>query len=56
LKRGARRVQMQECRIRYPARQLDGLRQWQGRWCRGHGCARQGDNGTDGAKIVRMLI
>ena len=54
LKRGARCLQIEECRIGYPARQFDGQRQWQGRWCCGHGRARQGDDGTDGAKIVRL--
>jgi hypothetical protein len=56
LKRGARRVQMKECRIRRSTRQFDGLRDRQCRRRCGHGRARQSDNGTDGAEIIRLLI
>ena len=56
MERDAARVQMKECRRDCLARQFDGLRQRQGRWCCGHGRARQSDNGTDGAEIIRVLI
>jgi hypothetical protein len=56
LKRGARRVQMKECRLRRLLPQFDELRQQQ-RWWRGGYCrARQSDDGADGAKIVQMPI
>jgi hypothetical protein len=55
LKRGARREQMQRCRIRCLTRQLDGLRQRQGRWRSGQSRARQRRDGTNGAEIVRVL-
>jgi hypothetical protein len=47
---------MKECRIRCSARQFDGLRRWQCRRRCGHRRARQSDNGTDGAEIIRVLI
>ena len=56
LKRGARRVQMKECRLRRLVRQFDELRQRQRWWRGGYGCAGQSDDGADGAKIVQMPI
>jgi hypothetical protein len=56
LKRGARRMQTKECRLRCWSRQFGGLRQRQRRWCGGYRRARQSDNGADGAKIVQMPV
>src|ERR1700761_7922964 len=55
LKRGARRVNMKDCRIRRVRREFDGLRQWQRRRCRGQCCSSKSRDDADGAEIVRGL-
>ena len=55
MKRGARRVHAQECRIPRLTRQFGGLRQRQGRWRGGHSRAGQCRDGANSAKIVRVV-
>jgi hypothetical protein len=56
LKRGARRVHMDERRRYGLARQFDSLRERQGRWRCGHGRAGESDDGAYRARVTGLLV